>query len=185
MGALRTSLVLLPTFIVGHLTITAYAGLAPDLREFWELTASDTAWIVGGYMLAYLPVLALGFKAVGQAPKLALVIASAACVAARLGFAHVADGFAVGFSLELLDGAAGATVFLATWHLIGSQNRNFLIAVTAVIAVAISVVAPHLLVYAAFVIPEAWLGPFYAGGYLAALFMVLCGLFVRADRVGL
>lgn len=184
MGALRTILVLLPAFIVGHMTITAYADLAPDIQEFWELTETNAAWIVGGYMLAFLPALALGFKAVGRSPKLAMLIALAACAIARLGFAYVADGFAVGFFLELLDGAAGAIVFLATWHLIGSQRayRSVMIAVAAVIAVTISVVAPRLLVYAAFVIPEAWLGPFYAGGYLAALFLVLCGLFVKLGQ---
>lgn len=184
MGALRTILVLLPAFIVGHMTITAYAYLAPDLQEFWELTETNAAWIVGGYMLAFLPALALGFKAVAQAPKLSLLLALAACATARLGFAYFADGFGSAFFLELVDGAAGAIAFLATWHLIGNQRayRSFMIAAAAAIAVTISVVAPRLLVYAAFVIPEAWLGPFYAGGYLAALFLVLCGLFVRPGQ---
>lgn len=184
MGALRTYLVLLPAFIVGHMTITAYADMAPILQEMWELNAANAAWIVGGYMLAYLPALALGFKAVGQSPKMALLTALAACAAARLGFAYIADGFAVGLLLELLDGAAGAIVFLATWHLMGSERpgRSIIVAAASVIAVAISVVAPRLLVYAAFVIPEAWLGPFYAGGYLAVLFLVFCGLFIRPSR---
>lgn len=185
MGAFRLILVLFPAFVVGHMTITAYAGLAPDLQVFWELSEREAAWIAGGYMIAFLPVLALGAKPVGGTPKLALLIALAACVAARLGFANIADGFTVGFPLELLDGAAGAVVFLAAWHLLGSQNpyRSITVAAMAVIAVGVSVVAPRLLVYAAFVIPEAWLGPFYAGGYLAAFFAVLCGLFIKSAHI--
>ena len=181
---LRIIFVLIPALVVGHSTIAVYAIQAPDLVGFWELSEIQGAWLVGGFMLAYIPALVGSWGAVKYRAKPALIGALAVAGLSRLIFAEMAETFTVGFILLLLDGAAAAVILTTISRLLRSRRGAgvWLIAPLAVVSVALSVLGPHAAVFVAFALPNAFLAMHYIGGALALVWALIAALFVPSTR---
>jgi len=178
-------LVVLPAFLILHLTATGAIPLIDGLRELWSPGGVDERFLLAAFPAGYAMGAAVGMSAAPGVTRPVLSLALLLSLAGLYGFAELANDYAGGMAALALSGFAAGLALPICARALG-LTRN----VIAGILMALLVAAGWWLSIP-FVdffkqgLPiggmPGWAGPYYAQGLLCLLWLPLV-LFLGADR---
>lgn len=187
MSVWKKLLVVLPAFLILHLTATGAIPLIDGLREFWRPGGMDERLLLAAFPAGYAMGAAVGITAAPGVTRPVLSLSLLLSLAGLYGFAELANGYVGGGSALALTGFVAGLAMPVCARALG-LTRN----VVAGVLMALLVAAGWWLS-----IPfvdffkqglsiggtPGWAGPYYAQGLLCLLWLPLV-LFFGADRGG-
>lgn len=180
-------LVVLPAFLILHLTATGAAALIGGLRELWQPGGSDEILLLAAFPAGYAMGAAVGMTAAPGTARSVLSLSLILSIAGLYGFAELANSYVSGAAALALTGFAAGLAMPICARALG-LTRN----VVAGLVMALLVAAGWWLSIP-FVdffrqgLPisgtPGWAGPYYAQGFFCVLWLPLV-LFFGAERNG-
>jgi hypothetical protein len=179
--------VVLPAFLILHLTATGTVPLLDGLRALWPRTAHGEILLLAGFPVGYAMGAAVGLTAAPGTARSVLAVSLILSIAGLYGFAELADGYKAGTGALALAGFAAGMAMPVAARALGLVNNVVAGALMALLVAAawwLSLPFVDLLKQG---LPidgtPGWAGPYYAQGVLAALWLIVV-LFLGADRNG-
>ena len=180
-------LVVLPAFLILHLTATGAAALVDGLRDLWVPGGTDEIILLAAFPAGYGMGAAVGMTAAPGLTRPVLSLSLILSIAGLYWFAELAKGYGAGGAAQALTGfAAGLALPICARALGLTRNVIAGILVALLIAAGWWLSIPFVDFFKQG-LPisgtPAWAGPYYAQGLLSVLWLLLV-LFLGADRNG-
>ncbi|MGE0667808.1 MAG: hypothetical protein AB7O49_14735 [Sphingomonadales bacterium] len=179
-------LVVLPAFLMLHLTATGAAPLLDGLRELWRPAGFDEVYFLAGFPAGYAMGAAVGITAAPGRTRPILALALAVSVAGSYWFAEIASGFAGSAAALALSGFAAGLALPVTARALGLTRNVIAGAIMAVLAAAGWWLSLPFVDYFEQGLPiggtPGWAGPYYAQGLLCVVWLPLL-LLLGGERV--
>lgn len=178
-------LVVLPAFLILHLTATAPAPLLDGFRELWQPGRFDEVRLLGGFPTGYGMGAAIGLTAAPGTTRPMLSLSLVLSVTGLYWFAELANSYTGGAAALLLTGIAVGMALPVAARALGLVNNVIAGAIMAMLVALAWWLSIPFVDFFKQGLPisgtPGWAGPFYAQGFLAVLWLPLV-LFLAADR---
>lgn len=180
-------LVVLPAFLILHLTATGAVPLVDGLRDLWPPGGSGEILLLTAFPAGYAMGAAVGMTAASGTTQPVLALSLVLSIAGLYWFAELANGYAGGTAALGLTGfAAGLTMPICARALGLTRNTITGILMALLVALGWWLSIPFVDFFKQG-LPiggtPGWAGPYYAQGLFCVLWLPLV-LFLGADRNG-